>query len=95
MIEVNEYFNGKVKSFTVNSDEGRQTVGVMQKGEYEFNTDAAEVMTVISGMISVYLPKYDEWEDFEKGASFDAPAKSVLKVRVECDSAYLCEYIME
>lgn len=38
MIEVNEYFDGKVKSLPVKSDKGRKTVGVMEPGEYEFDT---------------------------------------------------------
>ena len=92
MIKVNEYFDGKVKSFAVESAEGRQTVGVIQPGEYEFNTDASEVMTVVFGKIFVYYPQDDDWEEFERGASFSVPEKSSFKVRVEQDTAYLCEY---
>ena len=92
MIQVNEYFGGKVKSFTVNSLDGKKTVGVMQPGEYEFNTQTKETMTVISGSLSVFLAEYNEWEDFGAGASFDVPAQSAFKVKVEEDTAYLCEY---
>ena len=92
MIQVNEYFGGKVKSFTVNSLDGKKTVGVMQPGEYEFNTQTKETMTVISGSLSVFLAEYNEWEDFGSGASFDVPAQSTFKVKVEEDTAYLCEY---
>lgn len=92
MVEVNEYFEGKVKSFTVKSSEGRQTVGVMEPGEYEFNTETKEIMTVVTGKLSVYFPEYKEWEEFERGSSFDVPAQSVLKVKVDQDTAYLCEY---
>ena len=42
MIEVNEYFDGNVKSFAVNSDAGKKTVGVMKPGEYEFDTQTKE-----------------------------------------------------
>ena len=92
MIEVNEYFDGKVKSFTVNSTEGKKTVGVMEPGEYEFDTQTKETMTVITGEFSVYFAEYDEWEDFPAGSSFDVPAQSKLKVKVAQDTAYLCEY---
>ena len=92
VIKVNEYFEGKVKSFVIESGEGSQTVGVIKPGDYEFNTDLSEVMTVVFGKISVYYPEYNEWEDFERGSSFSVPAKSVLKITVEQDSAYLCEY---
>lgn len=92
MIEVNEYFDGKVKSFVINSGEGKKTLGVMQPGEYEFDTDTKEAITVVSGELSVYFSEYDEWEEFGVGASFDIPAKSKFKVKVEQDVAYFCEY---
>jgi len=92
MIIVNEYFDGKVKSFVLNSSTGKKTVGVIEPGEYEFSTQSKEIMTVIDGKLSVYLPEYDEWEDFEKGASFDVPAGSKFKVKAEQDTAYICEY---
>ncbi len=38
MIEVNEYFDGKVKSLSLHTDALPATVGVMQAGEYTFNT---------------------------------------------------------
>jgi hypothetical protein len=92
MVTVNEYFEGKVKSLVVNSAEGKKTIGVMQSGEYEFDTATKEIMTVVSGVISVYLPEYEEWEDFGPGSSFDVLEKSKLKVKVAADAAYLCEY---
>ena len=92
MVEVNEYFAGKVKSFNVNSSDGKKTVGVMQPGEYEFNTDGPETMTVVAGALSAFLPAYNEWEDFGAGSSFDVPAQSKFKIKVAVDTAYLCEY---
>ena len=92
MVEVNEYFNGNVKSLVVNSSEGKKTVGVMKPGEYEFDTKSKETMTVVSGSMSVFLAEYNEWEDFPAGSSFDVPAGSKFKIKVAEDSAYLCEY---
>lgn len=92
MVKVNEYFEGKVKSLEVNSSEGKKTIGVIQAGEYEFGTETKETMTVLSGSLSVFLPEYNEWEDFDKGSSFDVPAKSKFKVKADSDAAYLCEY---
>ncbi len=92
MIKVNEYFEGKVKSFVIESEKGKQTVGVIKPGEYEFKTDSSEVMTVVFGRISVYSPQDHQWKDFERGSSFTVPAKSAFKVKVAQDSAYLCEY---
>jgi uncharacterized protein YaiE (UPF0345 family) len=93
VIQVNEYFNGKVKSFVVNSTEGKKTVGVIQPGEYEFDTKTKERMSIVEGAMSVFLPEYNEWEDFGKGSSFDVPANATFKVKVEEDTAYLCEYL--
>jgi uncharacterized protein YaiE (UPF0345 family) len=92
VVTVNAYFEGKVKSLVVNSAEGKKTLGVIQAGEYEFNTDTPETMMVISGTMSVYLPEYAEWEDFGAGSSFSVPEKSKFKVKVTEDAAYLCEY---
>ena len=92
MVKVNEYFEGKVKSLVVNSSEGKKTVGVIQPGEYEFDTETKETMTVISGTLSVFLPEYNEWEDFGAGSSFDVPAQSKFKVKAAEDTAYICEY---
>lgn len=92
MIEVNEYFNGSVKSLTVNSRDGKKTVGVMEESEFEFETQRKETMTILSGSVSVFLPEYNEWEDFDAGSSFDVPAGSKYRVRVREEAAYLCEY---
>ena len=92
MIQVNEYFEGKVKSLVVNSSEGKKTVGVIEPGEYEFDTKTQETMTIVSGALSVYLPDYNEWEDFGAGSSFDVPPDSKFKVKAKEDTAYLCDY---
>ncbi len=92
MVEVNEYFEGKVKSLVIESEEGRKTIGVMEPGEYEFKTETKEIMTVLLGEISVYYEEGDEWEDFGVGSSFDAEAQSTLKVKCAQSAAYLCEY---
>ncbi|OVE73452.1 hypothetical protein BVX94_03875 [bacterium B17] len=92
MVEVNEYFDGSVKSLEVSAEDGRKTVGVMQPGEYDFETETTEIMTVVFGEISVYYEDEGEWEDYGVGASFDVPAESTLKVKTSQDSVYLCEY---
>ena len=56
MFKTNEYFDGKVKSIALDSTEGTATIGVMAAGEYEFGTTTIEIMTVISGELSVMLP---------------------------------------
>lgn len=92
MIQVNEYFEGKVKSLAVNAQNGKKTVGVMEPGEYEFDTQTKETITVVTGELSVYFAEYEEWEDFGPGASFEIPAQSKFKVKVSQETAYLCEF---
>ncbi len=56
MFKVNEYFDGKVKSLAFRTAEGPATIGVMAPGEYEFGTSTVEIMTVVSGALTVKLP---------------------------------------
>jgi purine/pyrimidine-nucleoside phosphorylase len=92
MLKVNEYFDGKVKSIAIHELEGRATVGVMEKGDYEFGTDSLELMTVVAGHLTVKLPGATEWKDFPAGATFQVPAKSRFQLKVPVDTAYLCRY---
>jgi purine/pyrimidine-nucleoside phosphorylase len=92
MVQVNEYFGGKVKSMTVNAKAGRKTVGVMDPGEYEFGTETKEIMRVITGTLTVRLPGSRDWMVFSAGKKFEVPANTKFQLKVEEDSAYLCEY---
>ena len=56
MLKVNDYFDGNVKSISLETAEGPATVGVMAPGEYEFGTSSFEIMKVISGKLTVLLP---------------------------------------
>jgi len=92
MFKTNQYFDGKVVSIGLESAEGTATVGVMAAGEYEFGTATVEIMTVISGALSVQQPGETEWKTYNKFESFEV-AKGV-KFRVKCaeDTPYLCLY---
>jgi len=54
MLKVNEYFDGNVKSIALDTPTLPATVGVMAKGEYTFNTDCIEYMTVVCGELVVF-----------------------------------------
>lgn len=92
MFKTNEYFNGDVVSIALQSSEGRATVGVMAKGEYEFGTSTIEVMTVISGVLEVKLPNETEWRTFRKFETFVVPKDVKFNVRCTEDTPYLCLY---
>jgi len=64
--KANIYFDGKVTSRTVVFPAGsRKTLGIMLPGEYEFNTDAPEIMDIISGDLDVLLPGWQQWKKVE------------------------------
>jgi purine/pyrimidine-nucleoside phosphorylase len=92
MFQVNEYFEGNVKSLSFNTPEGPATIGVMAAGEYEFGTSSVEYMTVTSGILSVQLPGREEWKDYSKGQTFIVEAGKKFRVKAGADTAYLCLY---
>ena len=92
MLEVNEYFDGKVKSIAFATETLPATVGVMAPGDYEFATSEREVMSVVSGALSVKLPGQDQWQVFAAGASFEVAADQCFQLQVAVATAYLCTY---
>lgn len=93
MFKTNEYFEGKVKSIAFSADGGPATVGVMAPGDYEFGTDKKEIMTVVSGKLTVKLPGETGWQDFPAGTTFTVPPSSKFQLKVPVDTAYLCRYV--
>ena len=92
MFKTNEYFDGKVRSIAFSAG-GPATVGVMAPGDYEFGTGKKEIMTVVSGQLTVKLPGETAWQDFPKGSTFTVAPKSKFQLKVAEDTAYLCLYV--
>lgn len=92
MFKTNEYFDGKVKSLSFSTPEGPATIGVMAPGEYEFGTSCVELMTVISGLLTVRLPDSDVWKAFGPNDTFKVQANKKFQLKVAGDTAYLCLY---
>ncbi len=92
MINVNEYFEGTVKSLGYESTDGKSTVGVMEPGEYEFGTSQHEKMTVIQGQLDIQFAGTADWKSFKNGESFEVNANSSFKVKSIGQTAYLCQY---
>lgn len=91
-LDVNEYFDGNVKSIGFQTETLRATIGVMAPGEYEFGTTQNETMTVVSGALIVRLPGSDEWVRFNTGSSFEVAADQKFQLQVAVNTAYLCTY---
>ncbi|WP_183562847.1 pyrimidine/purine nucleoside phosphorylase [Mucilaginibacter sp. SP1R1] len=92
MINVNEYFEGAVKSLAYNTSEGRSTIGVIEKGTYEFGTSSHETMTVIEGALEALLPGEQNWKTFTGGQTFEVEAGTSFQVKTSVQSSYLCKY---
>ncbi len=92
MLQVNSYFDGKVKSIGLENSSGRCTVGVMDIGEYEFGTSTVEYMTVVSGLLTVLLPGETQWKDFPAGETFIVAKDTKFQLKVKEQTAYLCRY---
>ncbi len=92
MFNVNEYFDGNVKSIAFQGEKLPATVGVMAPGEYEFATSQKETMSVVSGALTVKLPGADDFVTFTSGQSFIVEANEKFQLKVAQDTAYLCTY---
>jgi len=92
MIQVNEYFDGTVKSLGYNSNEGKSSVGVIDAGVYEFNTASHEIMNVIEGEMEVLIKGDSDWKKYGAGQSFEVSTNSSFKVKVDQQTSYLCKY---
>lgn len=92
MLDVNEYFEGNVKSIGFNTATLPATVGVMAPGEYRFDTSQPETMTVVSGALTVKLPATENWKTYRAGDSFKVAENLSFDLQVKVDTAYLCTY---
>ncbi len=92
MLEVNEYFEGRVKSIAFQTATLPATVGVMEVGEYEFYTAKKETIAVVNGCLTVMLPESNVWQEFPAGKSFCVAANKKFHLQVAEETAYLCTY---
>lgn len=93
MFNVNEYYQGNVKSIGFDNSGGKFTVGVMAQGEYEFGTNTTEYMTPVSGKMKVKLPGSSEWKVYQPFETFIVPKDSKFQLIIEDKAcSYLCRY---
>lgn len=89
----NSYFEGRVQSVGFTRHGRKATVGVIAPGEYHFNTDAPERMTVTSGELLARPAQSTEWARYPAGTAFEVAGKSGFDVKATEPSAYLCEFL--
>ena len=90
-VKHNVYFEGKVQSLGLHTDNGKATVGVMKKGSYTFSASAPERMKVISGILDVKL-KDGEFKKYHEQDEFEVAAGTSFNAICEDDVAYICFY---
>jgi uncharacterized protein YaiE (UPF0345 family) len=88
----NSYFDGQVQSVGFERNGRRATVGVIAAGEFHFDTNAPERMTVISGELSVKTAG-GSWASYPAGTAFEVAGRSGFDVRAAEPAAYLCEFL--
>ncbi|MHB8790578.1 MAG: pyrimidine/purine nucleoside phosphorylase [Desulfobulbaceae bacterium] len=92
--KANVYFGGKVTSRTVLFGDGsKKTLGIMLPGEYTFNTDAPELMEILSGDLEVLLPGEKDWRTVKGGEQFAVPAKSSFFLKIITLTDYCCSFL--
>jgi len=93
--EANIYYDGKVTSRAITLEDGtKQTLGIMQVGQYKFDTKEAEIMEMMSGELSIKLPK-EEWKTLNTPETFEVPANSSFELKITKVTDYCCSYIFE
>jgi uncharacterized protein YaiE (UPF0345 family) len=91
VITVNEYLEGKVKSLGFERDGVRFTAGVLSAGEYAFDTEKEEHITVTVGGFQIRPPGSD-WRGVKTGDTVVIPANSTFDLKVGKPAAYVCMY---
>lgn len=91
MLTHNTYFDAKVQSIGFERLGRRMTAGVISPGEFHFETNAPERMTVVSGELDANIG--DAWRTYPTGTAFDVPGKSGFDVRAREPAAYICEFL--
>jgi uncharacterized protein YaiE (UPF0345 family) len=92
--KANIYFDGRVTSRTIRfADGSTKTLGVMLPGDYEFNTDAGEIMEILEGDLEILLKDDDTWQTIAAGQSFEVPAHSSFKLKIHAVTDYCCSFL--
>ncbi len=92
--KANVYFDGKVTSRTIKFADGSiKTLGVMLPGEYEFNTDARELMEILAGDLDILIKGDEKWQTICGGQSFEVPANSSFQLKIGTVTDYCCSFL--
>jgi len=89
----NVYHGGKVSSRSIVTAEGEsKTLGFMLAGNYNFGTDAPEIMEVLAGSCRVRLDGESDWQTYQAGESFNVAGNSRFDIEVSDILDYICHF---
>jgi len=93
-LKANVYFDGKVVSHTLLSQDGtKKTLGLIYPGSFTFNTGAPERMDIVAGTCRARLKGETEWKTYAAGTFFRVPGNSAFDITVDSGIAeYLCTF---
>jgi len=91
MINVNEYFEGQIKSLGFERDSIQYTAGVFSPGTYSLATEKEEHVTVTLGAFEIRLPGSD-WKTVKAGETIIIPPNTTFDLKVTKTASYLCMY---
>lgn len=92
--KANVYFGGGVTSRTINfADGSMKTLGLMQPGEYYFDTGKKEYMEILLGKVDVQLLGESEWKHYGAGDTFEIKANSSFKITAVTLTDYCCSFV--
>lgn len=92
--KANIYFDGGVTSRTIRFPGGEtKTLGIIQPGEYSFDTGKKEIMELQAGEVEVLLPGESEWRRFGAGETFEVKADSTFRIRALSLADYCCSFV--
>ena len=91
MINVNEYFDGRIKSLGFEIKGIPYTTGVILPGEYAIDTEKEEHITVTLGGFEIRPPGSD-WKTVKIGDTVVIQANSTFDVKISETASYICMY---
>ena len=91
--KANLYFDGKCVSHTVLFPDGtKKTCGVIFPSTLTFNTGAAEVVEISSGVCKIKLAGANDWQTYGAGQSFSVPGNSSFDIETIETLDYVCHF---
>ena len=91
MINVNEYFEGRIKSLGFELKGIPYSTGVILPGEYAIDTEKEEHITVTLGSFEIRPPGSD-WKTVQIGDTVVIPANATFDLKISETASYICMY---